>query len=156
MNLAQTGLAYDQFKNIGPALFQRLYVGMIKHQAIAGVQVSACATYVVEDSFGNCLFYKTVDIKTEQFVRGGNDLVAYPSALQALDEHFNDAFIAKDGLQEMTQYCAEASNYLPGSMKLHPEYGQEVYHADIDELHLDNDGFIDLHAMRARLQAQGR
>lgn len=156
MNNAQIGLAYNQFKKIGPALFQRLYVGMIKHQAIAGVQTTSCATYVVEDSTGRCLFYKTVDIKTGQMVRGGNDLVAYPSALQALDEHFNDAFVAKDGLVEMTQYCAEAHMFKPGSMKLHPEYGQEVYHADIDELDMSNDGFIDLHAMRARLQAQGK
>lgn len=154
MNLAQIGLAYDQLKQIGPALFQRLYVGMTKHSAIAGKQTSACATYVVEDEKGRWLFYKTVDIMTQRMVRGGNDLIAYPCALQALNEHFNDAFIAHDGLVEMTQYCAEANNYQPGAMRLHPDYGQEVYHADIDELHLHNDGFIDLHAMRARAQAQ--
>jgi len=153
MNNAQCGLAYEQFKTIGPDLFQRLYVGMMKHHLGTVVETTACATYVVENSKGQRLFYKSVDIKSGRMVRGGNDLVAYPSALQALDEHFNDAYVAQEGLTEAAQYLCE--DYQPGSMKRHPEFGQEVFHADIDELHMSNDSFIGLFSMRARLQAQG-
>lgn len=147
MNLAQIGLAYDQFKQIGP-LFCRLYVG-------STFGVGTTATYVVEAG-GKRIFAKMVNLHTGQPIRGSFDMLKYPSALQALHEHFSDAFITRDAIQEMQLYCVEAHKYPPQTFAYNTEYGQEIFYSDIDELHMENDGFIDLQAIRARLQAQGK
>lgn len=142
MNNAQVELAYKQLKFHG-RLFQRLWVSKIPG-ATAHQTKGVAATYTVEDGLGKTLFSKTVNVVTQQFIRGSNDLIAFPSALQALDEHFDNACIANDGLIQMQELCGELNAYPEGMFKSDPLHGREIYHADLDELSLSNDAYINL------------
>lgn len=133
---AQIEIARQQLKNLGTLTVHTF----VKKEIGRGY----LGTVVVKTAQGRELMYKTVDLQTVQFVRGGNDMVALPSAMQALDEHFTSRVIADEAMTEMITLCSELNLYPEGTFKSHPYYGQEVSIGDLCELSIDNDGYINL------------
>lgn len=132
---AQIVIAADQLKARG-ALMQHVFVKKDKNQFVGSV--------VVKDKNGRIVFHKAVNLITHEPVRSGHDLIAQPSALQALDEHFTPKLIANDAMTEMLTLCSELNSYPAGTFASDTVHGQEVYYSNLDSLLVSNSGYINL------------
>lgn len=129
-----------------PGLFETLYVRKGK----ADKDVIATYAVTVEDRL---VYYKSVSILTGLCTDEGYDFagpyVTYGSTVQALGEHYNDAYVRGDGLVLMQELCADRCEYPANALPTHAVFGQGVYYADVDELHLEGGDVINLLDARA-------
>lgn len=139
MTADQLDLARAQLKGLG-RLMHHLYVK--KEESSVPTYT---ASYVVRGEAGQIIFYKQAHLFFKTHIAGGHLLGMYPSALEALHQHFTPEYIATDAMEQLYTLGMEHGRYNPGSMEYDPVFGQEVYSADLEELHLPNDGYISLH-----------
>lgn len=139
MHIAQIERAREQLLTIIRP-FHTLYVK--KAKTGGGV----IATYVVtsQEPGRNILYYKSVNLKTGELVDEGDNLGTNLDAVAALSEHFSVDYIIDDGFALMQEMCADHGNYSQGSMPKSAVFGQCIYYADLEELHLKDDSYIAL------------
>jgi hypothetical protein len=109
------------------------------------------ATYAVHDeergSFNDPLFYRTVDALTGEVLDEGTTLnsscVFMGSLLQALQEHYSPEHIKRDGIVLAFECARDAHLYRPESMHRHIVFGQSVFYADVDELHVTDENGLE-------------
>jgi hypothetical protein len=105
------------------------------------------ASYVVtgtENGREITLFHRIVEMDTEKVL----DTVYYTGmsadAAQVFDEHYHPAYVRSDGFALTYDLCVEHGRYSPGTLPIHKFYGQNVYHADVGELHLKNGDWMSM------------
>lgn len=134
MNADRIDIARNQLKTITRP-FQTLYV-----KSNAGGYL---ASYVVTDDKNNIIFYKTVNLLTRELFDTGNTMGANNQiGVEALNEHYSNDYIAGDALEQMFTVACEHGMYKQGTLPNHVVFGQSVYYADLEELHLQNDSYI--------------
>lgn len=116
-----------------------------RHDVIATYMMNQRAGHIAHIEF-EPVFYRSINLRTQETVTVFVHPELSVETAAALMNHYSERYVLSDALTQLQEFASEHHMYLnddgTSNMPTHEKFGKNVYHADLGQLNLPCNQFV--------------